>query len=285
MKKKLFIVSAIIMIIAAFIVAAIGFNVDLRYRNHTVIVVPIGEEFNAEEIKNMAKEVFDKSDVSVEKAGLYNDTAYISVAKASDEQIANLKDKVNAKYSISQKVYVKIGDEYTVEDVQTIVNEALGKDNTVVEKDKEDETYAAIEANLLTKKDIEKINDKLNEKYSLSNSADNIGATNVVTTKDIPRVRLTDMAKQYLLFTVIATIVVLVYFAVIYRKLGVKDVLQDAVLTLAFAELLYMSIIAITRFPINKLTVIAAFAIYIVLVIYLNARYMSKIESKKEKQK
>ena len=281
MKKKLFIVAIIMIIIAAFVVAAIGFNVDIKYRKHTSIIVPLGEQFNEGDVKNIATEVFGKSDVVIEKSGLYDDEVSIRVADASDEQINNLKNKLNEKYNVVQKVYVPISNDYNVEDVQAAVKEALGKEDVKVEKEADNENYAAIELNLLTEKDLENVNNKINEKFNLQNDINSISSTNVITFVKVPRVRLIDMAKQYILFTAIGTLAVLVYFVIRYRKLGIKDVLQDAITVLVFSELLYMSIIAIVRFPINKLIVMGAYAVYFAILVYLNSRYMIKSESKK----
>lgn len=281
MKKKLFIVAIIVIIIAAFIVAAIGFNVDIKYRKHTSIVVPIGETFNDGDIKKITDEVFGKNDVVIEKSGLYDDEVSIRVSDASDEQINNLKNKINEKYNVTQKIYVPIGEDYNIEDVQAAVKEALGTEEVNAEKESENETYAAIEVKLLTEKDLENINNKINEKLNVENQVSSITSTNVITFVKVPRVRLIDMAKQYILFTAIGTLAVLIYFVIRYRKLGIRDVLQDALTVLVFAELLYMSIIAIVRFPVNKLIVMGAYAVYFAVLVYLNARYMVKSEKKK----
>lgn len=281
MKKKLFIVAIIMIIVAAFIVAAIGFNVDMKYRKHTSIIVPIGETFNVGDIQKITNEVFGKN-VVIEKSGLYDDEVSIRVSDATDEQIENLKNKINEKYHVAQKVYVPISENYNVEDVQAAVKEALGMEEVKVEKEADNETYAAIELSLLTEKDIEKINNKINEKLNVQNDVTSISSTNVITFVKVPRVRLIDMAKQYVVFTVIATIAVIAYYVIRYRKLGVKDVLQDAITVLVFSELLYMSIIAIVRFPVNKLIVMGAYAVYFAILVYLNARYMVKSEKSKK---
>ena len=90
------------------------------------------------------------------------------------------------------------------------------------------------------------------------------------------------MAKQYILFTAIATLAVIAYYVIRYRKLGIKDILQDAITVLVFSELLYMSIIALVRFPVNKLIVMGAYAIYFAILVYLNSRYMVKLEKNRK---
>ena len=276
MKKKLCILSVIIMIIGLIVVIAVGYNVDLKYKVHKLITVPIGEDFNISDISQITDEIFGKNNVSLEKAGVYNDSVIINVADVSDEQIVNLKNKINEKYNIVQKIYISIGDDYSVDDIKTIANEVFSKDNTNVEKSKDNEKYVSIEANLITKQDLESLNNKINEKYNLTNKTSSISASNVIKSEEMPRVRLTDMAKQYLFYTIIATIIVLVYFAIRFRKLGIAKVMLESISTIVFSELLYMAIIAITRASINKIIIIAAFAIYICVLTYLNKKYIDK---------
>lgn len=276
MKKKLCILSVIIMIIGLIVVIAVGYNVDLKYKVHKSITVPIGEDFNISDISQIADEIFGKNNVSLEKAGVYNDSVIINVADVSDEQIVNLKNKINEKYNIVQKIYISIGDDYSVDDIKTIANEVFSKEDTNVEKSKDNEKYVSIEANLITEQDLESLNNKINEKYNLTNKTSSISASNVIKSKEMPRVRLTDMAKQYLFYTIIATIIVLVYFAIRFRKLGIAKVMLESISTIVFSELLYMAIIAITRASINKIIIIAAFAIYICVLTYLNKKYIDK---------
>lgn len=276
MKKKLCILSVIIMIIGLIVVIAVGYNVDLKYKVHKSITVPIGEDFNISDISQITDEIFGKNNVSLEKAGVYNDSVIINVADVSDEQIVNLKNKINEKYNIVQKIYISIGDDYSVDDIKTIANEVFSKEDTNVEKSKDNEKYVSIEANLITEQDLEILNNKINEKYNLTNKTSSISASNVIKSKEMPRVRLTDMAKQYLFYTIIATIIVLVYFAIRFRKLGIAKVMLESISTIVFSELLYMAIIAITRASINKIIIIAAFAIYICVLTYLNKKYIDK---------
>lgn len=276
MKKKSFMISIIIVIIGIIIVAVKGFNVDLMYKAHKAISIPISTEYSLKDVESITDEVFGKEEVILEKAGLYNDTVIINVKNATDEQVKTLKDKVNEKFAVTQDIIISIGDDYTVEDIQAIANEVFAKENTNVEKLAEDETYVSIEAGVVSEEELESLNNKINEKYGLTNEVSSISVSQVIENKDMPRVRLTDMAKQYIFYTIIATVIVLIYFAIRFRKAGIAKVLSSTIFSLCFAEILYMAIIAITRFPINKLAIIAAFAIYLIILTYLNKKYMEK---------
>lgn len=277
MKKKIFIGSIVLILIGVIIVIAAGFNVDLQYRAHKSIVVPIGENVNISDVNAMANEVFGKGKAVVSKAGLYNDEFIIDIADVNDDQINSLKNKINEKYNINQKIYVPISDEYNIDDVKAVANEVFGKENSVVKKVEDNERYAEIEANMITEKDIENLNNKLNEKFNLTNDVKSVSAENVVMKKDMPRVRLTDMAKQYIFYTIIATIIVIVYFVIRFVKLGIIKVVGTSIATLIMSELVYISIIAITRIAIDKIVIIAAFAIYIFTLILLNKELEKKL--------
>lgn len=283
MKKKVFIISMIVIVIGAIIAAILGFNVDLRYRAHKSILVPIGTSYSVSDVKSIAEDIFGKGKVTIEKSGLYEDEAIINVKESSDDQIASLKNKINEKYNVTQKLLVSIGKEdYNVDDVKAIAKEVFGKDEVNVEKYKDDEKYVSIEANLLIEKDIENLNTKINEKYELTNEAKSISSTNVIKENEIPRVRLTDMAKQYILYTFIATIVIVVYLSVRFKKLGLKKIFVRTAATIIFGELFYIAVVSICRLPINKVVVLAAFAIYLAILTYLNYKYTIELESSKK---
>lgn len=280
MKKKLFMIAMIITIIGIIIVAIKGFNVNLEYRAHQTINIPIGSEYNIEDIKTITNDIFGNEKVQLEKAGLYNDEVMINVQNVSEEQIENLRKKFNEKYNIKQNITISIGKEYNVEDIKSIAKEVFEKEDVKVEKSPEDENYVVIESELISEKTLETLNNKINEKYELQNTTSSIGASQIITANEIGRVRLTDMAKQYIIYISIATILVLIYFAIRFRKLGVSKVLIKSVLMLAFSEIFYTAIIAVTRYPIDKPVVIAAIAIYLIVLTYLNKNFMAETVKK-----
>ncbi|MBR2744295.1 MAG: hypothetical protein IKE01_03245 [Clostridia bacterium] len=276
MKKKVFIASIIIIIIGIIVVIAAGFNVDLRHRAHKSIVVPLGQEYNLKDIEAISNEIFGKNNTSLVKCGLYEDGVMIHAREASDEQLVSLKNKLNEKYNISQKILIQIGDDYNTDDVKAIACEVFAKDDVVVEKSEDNAQYVSIEANLINEKELEQLNEKINEKYNLSNDVKSISASNVIAVKPIARVRLTDMAKQYILFVAIATAAVLVYFVIRYKSLGLKKVLGKTIVIGSVVELLFISIVAIARIPVDKFVVTIAFAIYVGVLTFLNKKFIDE---------
>lgn len=282
MNKKVFGISIIVVFIALMVYVAAGINLDLKYRNHEEVKINIGEKYNMGDIKTITNEVFGKQSIILEESGLYKEAINISVADATDDNINALKNKLNEKYNITQTIYIKINNEYAVEDVQAIAKEVFGKEDINVKKDEKDPTYVAIDVNLITEHEREILNNKINEKYNLDNDVSSISATNIITVSNIPRIRIVDMAMQYLLYTVIATILALVYFVLRFKKIGIKNVLIESIGLIVLAELLFISIITIIRLPINKLVILAAFAIYMIVFAYLNQKYIKNADKIKK---
>ena len=166
MKKKLLIITIIIAIIGALVVIFKGFNVSSNYRAHKSINIPINADFNIEDVQTIADEIFGKKNAYLERAGVYNDSVVINVKDVSDEQLTNLKNKINEKYQTKQKITISIGKEdYNVDDIKAIANEVFAKEDSVVEKSTDDAKYVTIEANIITNDELEKLNSKINEKY------------------------------------------------------------------------------------------------------------------------
>ena len=95
MKKKLFGITIIVVIIGIIVVALKGFNVNFKYKEHKAITIPINTDFNINDIQSIADEMFGKNTCYLEKAGIYNDEVIINVKDITEEQIESLKNKVN----------------------------------------------------------------------------------------------------------------------------------------------------------------------------------------------
>lgn len=193
MNKK--IIGAIIIgiVLAGIVITCIfGLNIGLKYREHKEIDIYIKQEFEDKDIKDIAKEVLGNREVIISKVEVYKDMVSIAVDNISDEELNNL-------------------------------------------------------------------NNKINEKYSLDNKIDDI------VVSDVPREKLFDLTKPYIVPTIISFVIIelyLVIYVFVYKKYGkeVKDINTiKCVLELLAATiiigLLYVSVLAITRLPVNRLTI------------------------------
>ena len=100
MKKIVFIVLAIIVIIGIVLTATIGLNVDIMYKNHEQVKIYIGKEINIKDIEVIAKEVFGKQKNQVIGIDFFSDSCAINTENVTDEQLELLKQKITEKYGI-----------------------------------------------------------------------------------------------------------------------------------------------------------------------------------------
>lgn len=200
MKNKILIGLAIVILVGIIITVAVGFNVDMCYRDYNLVDIKIGQDFNINDIKTITNEVFQKQNVEIQKAGVYSDNVVIKVNNITDEQ-KNL------------------------------------------------------------------INTKINEKFGINNSVDDIKVNY------IPSYKLRDIIKPYIIPLIITTVLILAYMVIRFRKIGIAKVISQAVILTIIAELLYASIIVITRYPVNRLVMPVGVVIYITIITVLTGMF------------
>lgn len=103
MSKKSKIISIILIII--FIIAIVltgirGLNVDLNYAEGVSIIFDLDQQFNTDDVKSIAREVWQDGQIIVQKVEVYNESVLIKVSSVNEEQIESLVTKINEKYSL-----------------------------------------------------------------------------------------------------------------------------------------------------------------------------------------
>ena len=81
----------------------------------------------------------------------------------------------------------------------------------------------------------------------------------------------------YLVVLGISIVIVLVYVALRYKKLGVAKTLINYVLAIVGSELVLLSIIAITRFPVNRIIVPAGLVLLLAVITVLGFKNEKKL--------
>lgn len=200
MSKKMKIISILLIII--FIIAIVltgirGLNVDLNYAEGVSILFDMKQQFNTADVENIAREVWPKGQIIVQKVEVYDETVLIKVSKVNDEELSNLVNKINEKYGL----------ELTSEDLAVQYNS---------------------------------------------------------------NVKIRDIVSPYIVPMLITTALIIVYYSIRYR--GVKEIL-DLLVKLIFAEGIIYSIYAITRLPINVLTMPIGMLVFAGVTIYVTVKY------------
>lgn len=182
---------------------------------------------------------------------------------------------VNISYTEHKQVDIYIGKEFNSEDINKIAKEVLGKQEIRVQKVEVYEDMVSINAKEITNEQLEQINQKINEKYELENKADSLTITSV------PKIRLLDKIKPYIIPAIISAVIIIVYSVIRYRKIGVLKLLISLVKSLVLPQAIYFSILAITRLPICRLTMPVALVI-LVVTLFVEYNNLEKAKDKKD---
>lgn len=166
---------------------------------------------------------------------------------------------VSLKYSPNKQITVYLGKEFKNDDIRYLVREVIGNNNIIVQKVEMYEEIASITVKDITDEQVEQINNKINEKYSLENTVKD----NIIVTENT-NFRIRDLVKPFIIPIALSLVVILVYAAIRYRKINILEVLSKILGINILAELLFVSLLAIIRIPVNIITIPIALAIYII---------------------
>lgn len=212
MKKIVYAVLAVIIVLGIIVIATVGFNVDVIYSNHRELKVYVGKDYNIDEVKQIVKEVIPKEKIIINKVEKFNDSFIIKTDKISDEQLEDLKQKISEKYEISEE-----------------------------------------------------------------------NRENLITISDVGNLRIRDLIRPYVVPIIIATIIILVYMSILYKRLGIVKVIMQEIIVLVIVGALLLSIIAITRCPVNRMFVPSVLTVYVVTIIATNLQFAKQLENLKSK--
>lgn len=182
------------------------------------------------------------------------------------------------RYQETKNIELYIAKDFEIADIKAITDEVMGKSPVIIRKVEVYEDSVSITAKDITDEQKQSIIEKINEKYETELSAD---STQIET---IPHTRGRDIAKPYIAPFVIATVIILLYMAVRYRKIGIGKTLLKTILISVVAQATLLSVIAITRIPVGRLTIPMIVAVYMLTLVGLTTNFENKLEIKKEEE-
>lgn len=182
------------------------------------------------------------------------------------------------RFQETKKVELYLQKEFEVSDIKQITNETIPNQDVIIQKVEVYEDTVSVIAKDITEEQKTNLITKINEKYGTELSADSIQITKV------PNTRGRDILKPYIAPFAIATIIILAYMAIRYYKLSSSKVVLKTILILIIAQSLLLSLIAITRMPVGRLTMPMSVTVYILTLVALTSEFEKQLESKKEKE-
>lgn len=190
--------------------------------------------------------------------------------------IATLGLNADIIYSKNVQIDVYIGKIVDIKDIESIAREVFPGERIIVQEIELFQDMVSItisdnrtEEELNTK--IEELNTKINEKYELENSVGDISVTHN------PKIKLSSLIMPYALTIGISMIIILVFVGIRYKKLGVLKTLVTYILSIGAVEMILLSIIAITRLPINRFVIPVGLLLLIVIITILGFKNEKKL--------
>lgn len=177
------------------------------------------------------------------------------------------------RYKESNRIQLDLEKEFEISDIKNIVDEIKPNEEILIQKVEVFEDSVAITAGEITEEDKTSIINKVNEKYGIELKSEDIEV------KTIPNTKLSDIVTPYIMPFILATIIILVYMSIRYRKLDVAKVIIKTLLAIVISQATLISIIAITRIPVGKIAIIMDIVLYMITF----AVIICKFEKDKER--
>ena len=146
---------------------------------------------------------------------------------------------------------------FEISKIEEISKEVLENKEFKVQEVETFKNAVQISAKEITEEEKGKIIEKVNNEYNLEISPENI------TIKNVSQTRIKDIVRPYILPITISFVLILVYFLICFKKVGVKRVLLKGILFPIFTELTFYSIILACRIPFGSITTALALGIYV----------------------
>mgnify|MGYP001623740477 CR=1 FL=1 len=169
------------------------------------------------------------------------------------------------EFKQGQSIDVYVRKEIDEKKIKEIANEVLGKENLVqlVEIYKD---MVTIRAEQITEEQKNNIVNKIKENYEFEQTAEE------TVIKTVPATRILDMYKHYVVPMLISGVIILAYMLIRYNKKGVIKVLLRTILIPIIAELVLLSLIAITRIPLGVYTPILVIIVYLASIVFVTKK-------------
>ena len=181
------------------------------------------------------------------------------------------------RYQEAKKIQLYLGKNFEIADIEAITKEVLPDQKVIIQKVEVFEDTVSILTKEITDEQKEALINKINEKYELELATD---STQII---EVPHTRGRDIVKPYLMPFAIATAIILVYMAIRYYKLGVLATLEKAIAILVMAQVTLLSVMAIVRISIGRLTIPLVLATYVLSLVSITT-YFEKALSEKNKE-
>jgi hypothetical protein len=173
-------------------------------------------------------------------------------------------------YSDRQEITISTSNELDISKIKEIAKDVLGEKTVEVRKVERFGNSVEIISTTITDEEKENIVSKINEEYSEEIENDDI------TVVSISKNRIKDIVKPYVLPIAITFVVVLIYFIIIYHKIGLKEVILKSIFIPIIAELEFYALMIIGGAPFGKIVIACTLGIYVASIVAITIYFQKK---------
>lgn len=172
---------------------------------------------------------------------------------------------VSLLFEQHESVNLIIGKEVNIKDINNICKEVFKDKKVIVRKVELFDDSVNINVESMTDEEKQNLVQKVNEKYETEFSSESISI------KTNPKVRIRDIVRPYIIPLVIATIAIVAYMVIRFRKINVLKLLGKIVAIILLTEATIISVVTITRIPVTPTLINVMFALAVLeLVLYID---------------
>lgn len=182
-------------------------------------------------------------------------------------------------FSEHKQIDVYLGRTYDLKDIKQIAEETFNGSKIVYREIETFHDSISINVKEANEEQIKTLESKLKEKYEIS------GDTQILETTNVAHIKGIDIIKPYITSIIVATVLVLIYTAIRYFKLGVIKVTLTMFVRIVAIEALLLSIIAIFKIQIGTWTLPIAIFAYMLIVLGTTIQYENEEKNNTENKK
>lgn len=204
------------------------------------------------------------------------------------------KFNFSLEYSDSKRIDIYIGKEISIDDLRELSQNVFQNKQVILQEVENFGDMVALTVKDVSDEELDTLVTKINEMYKEKYGEEYVKEHQLELSKDtlsvssVPHYRIRDMVKRYAIPSGIAGIAIIIYILIRYRKISPIKRVIETIYVLLTTELIYFSIISITRLQINKYTIpLAAMiaVITLITVMYKCEGTLGEILGEKEEEK
>lgn len=196
--------------------------------------------------------------------------AIIILAGITTLIIFGFNKDLNYKDSTLLEIYIE--NEFSKSDILNIAKESFTGSEIKLLDIELVGNIVGVQLNKYEQEQLDNFITKLNEKYEIEYTLENI---NII---EMPAKNILNQIENYILPIGISIFLIITYNLIIYRKLGIFKVLLNTIVIILLSQIIYVSLIIITRMQINDFTIPIGMLILIFTILSQEIFYNKKIK-------